>query len=285
MLKAGVKLDLKRFGVMQGRLLSPEGGRYQAHPVGRWQEEFELAGKIGFGYIEFVVDHWSLAQNPFSSTDGLKEIQRVIDSSGVYVKTLCADALMEWPLHSKNLSEADHASSLLVDLIRSTRTIEGSVVVLPCVDRSSLRMEDFESFVKRLKPICEVGLELGVKVALESDLPPEEFMSLLEHFETGEIWVNYDIGNSASLGFNPQLEFGLYGNVVADVHVKDRKLGGGSVPLGAGDADLETAMSQLHYLNYEGPIVFQAWRGDLGWDDLEPQMAHFEEIMRRVEAK
>ena len=32
-----------KIGVMQGRLLPKHQGRYQAHPLGYWQKEFEIA--------------------------------------------------------------------------------------------------------------------------------------------------------------------------------------------------------------------------------------------------
>ena len=34
-------------GVMQGRLLPKYKGRYQAHPVGYWQDEFPKAAELG----------------------------------------------------------------------------------------------------------------------------------------------------------------------------------------------------------------------------------------------
>ena len=45
-----------------------------------------------------------------------------------------------------------------------------------------------------------------------------------------------DIGNSASLGLNPLDEFEAFGDRILNVHVKDRVLGGTTVPLGLGNA-------------------------------------------------
>ena len=46
------------------------------------------------------------------------------------------------------------------------------------------------------------------------------------------VTVNYDTGNSASLGFDPVEEFKSYGHKITDLHIKDRLLGDASVPLG-----------------------------------------------------
>ena len=44
-------------GVMQGRLLPKYQGRYQAHPVGYWKDEFNIASTIGLSFIEFILDY------------------------------------------------------------------------------------------------------------------------------------------------------------------------------------------------------------------------------------
>ena len=51
-------------GVMQGRLLPKYQGRYQAHPVGYWQDEFYIASKNGLDCIEFILDFNDAEINP-----------------------------------------------------------------------------------------------------------------------------------------------------------------------------------------------------------------------------
>ena len=46
-----------KIGVMQGRLLPKYKGRYQAHPVGYWQEEFKIASLYNLYCIEFILDY------------------------------------------------------------------------------------------------------------------------------------------------------------------------------------------------------------------------------------
>jgi hexulose-6-phosphate isomerase len=76
--------------------------------------------------------------------------------------------------------------------------------------------------------------------------------------------VNYDSGNSASLGYSPRDEFGAYGARVGSVHVKDRVLGGGTVPLGRGDADFLGLLEGLRRTEYAGDFILQAARGESG---------------------
>ena len=47
----------------------------------------------------------------------------------------------------------------------------------------------------------------GINLALETDLPPKDFANLLNKFDSNHVTVNYDTGNSASLGYNIDEEF------------------------------------------------------------------------------
>ena len=45
-----------KIGVMQGRLVPKYNNRYQAFPVGMWQNEFNIARDCGLDLIEFILD-------------------------------------------------------------------------------------------------------------------------------------------------------------------------------------------------------------------------------------
>ena len=63
--------------------------------------------------------------------------------------------------------------------------------------------------------------------------------------------INYDIGNSASYGYNHMEEISAYGDRILNVHVKDRKYMGSTVPLGSGDAQLQSALEELLLHGYK----------------------------------
>ena len=78
------------------------------------------------------------------------------------------------------------------------------------------------------------------------------------------ITVNYDIGNSAALGFDSSEELMAYGDRITDIHIKDRELGGGPIILGEGNANFEKFFDKLKEFNYEGPFIMQAYRDEDG---------------------
>ncbi|MEW6092427.1 MAG: sugar phosphate isomerase/epimerase, partial [Chloroflexota bacterium] len=54
------------------------------------------------------------------------------------------------------------------------------------------------------------------------------------------------------------------GQRVGSVHIKDRLLGGGTVPLGTGDADFLALFESLKTVGYAGDYILQVARGKPG---------------------
>lgn len=252
-------------GVMQGRLLPKYMGRYQAHPKGYWPEEFYLASEMNLDCIEFILDYNDALMNPLLLSEGVEEILNLTEKTKVQVKTVCADYFMEAPLHHIKDEISDQSVKILEKLLWNGEKLGLTDIIVPCVDQSSLVSGKMASrFVLKLTPLIEIAEKAGINIALETDLAPQPFAELLSKFRSEKVTVNYDTGNSASLGFNPTEELACYGSKITDIHIKDRKLGGGSVVLGTGDTQFRQFFGALDSLNYHGPIIMQAFRDDDG---------------------
>ena len=92
-----------KIGVMQ-RLLPKY--RRMSHPIGYWKDEFIIAKEIGLDSIEFILDYNDYMKNPLMSRNGIK-ILKIIEQSGVKVRSICADFFMEAPLHSDDAKVRD----------------------------------------------------------------------------------------------------------------------------------------------------------------------------------
>jgi L-ribulose-5-phosphate 3-epimerase len=262
-----------KIGIMQGRLLPKYQGRYQAHPVGYWQDEFVMAQEAGFDCIEFIFDFNDVRDNPLLKDGGINEIKAMIDETGVEVKTICADYFMEAPLHSEDLEVAKQSQKVLIKLLQNAVELDVEDIVIPCVDQSSLNGQaEADYFLKQLSPIVKIAERLSVNLSLETDLAPKPFLELLENFNSDRVTVNYDIGNSAALGYDVKEELATYGNFITDIHIKDRELMGESVVLGRGNADFELFFNLIDKYNYSGPYIMQSYRDDEGVDILKKQL-------------
>lgn len=265
-------------GIMQGRLLPKLNGRYQAHPLGYWQDEFYLAQKFGLSYIEFILDYNDFEQNPLMSEEGLKKLTEVIQETGVGVKSVCADYFMEAPLHVESLEDSQKSQDVLLRLLKNAATLGITDIVIPCVDQSSLKQElDQDRLVQQLQSPIALATKYNINLALETDLSPKAFANLLGKFDSDCVTVNYDLGNSAALGFDITEEFATYGHKISDIHIKDRTLGGGSVVLGNGNANFDLFFKLLATINFKGPIIMQVFRDDEGVQIFKEQLNWFKD--------
>ena len=77
-------------------------------------------------------------------------------------------------------------------------------VVLPFVDASRIdsdgELADVAAVLQRVVPVIQ---ETGVELHLETSLSPVRFAQLLARVPHSMVKVNYDSGNSASLGYDP----------------------------------------------------------------------------------
>ena len=248
-----------KIGIMQGRLAPRWKGRYQAFPVGYWQSEFHIARELGLDNIEFILDYGTEHLNPLMTDYGIDEIKATIVESGVGVKAICADYFMEAPFHSHHQKRSE---AVLETLLKNAGSLGVTDIVIPCVDHSSLKTNEHmdmvtESITKAL-PLAE---RLLINLNFETDLAPKPFQAFLKRFQSQRIKVNYDIGNSAALDYNPTEEFEAYGALISDLHIKDRVKGGGSVKLGTGNAKYDVVFGLLKQIGFKGNVTMQASRG------------------------
>jgi L-ribulose-5-phosphate 3-epimerase len=266
-------MKTRQLGVMQGRLLPKYQGRYQAHPVEYWQDEFPNAAKLGLDIIEFILDYNEVKKNPLMSDAGVEEIRILSAKTGVGVISICADYFMEAPFHSLSDEVVIKSSEVLKTLMSNASRLGVADVVIPCVDQSSLEnKESIERFIHNIQPSIALAEDIGINLSLETDLPPAEFKSLIDQLGSKRVTVNYDSGNSAALGYKPIEEFAAYGDRITDVHVKDRMLNGGSVVLGTGETNFPEFLDCLNQINYSGPIIMQAYRDDEGTEIFKRQL-------------
>ena len=98
------------------------------------------------------------------------------------------------------------------------------------------------------------------KIVFESDFNPHRLHAFIQRLDSESFGINYDIGNSASLGYNVDDEFKAYGNSILNVHVKDRKYRGTTVPLGEGNANFNKVFEKLSEISYKGNFILQTAR-------------------------
>jgi hexulose-6-phosphate isomerase len=258
----------ERIGFMQGRLSPLVGGRIQAFPWSCWQGEFPQAEALGLRLMEWTLDQERLYENPLLTSKGQAEIRALCTAHGLAIPSLTGDCFMQAPFWK---ATGEVRASLQTDfraIAQGCAAVGISMIVVPLVDAGALDNEQQEDIlVSYLESQSQFLADLGLRVVFECDFPPQRVARLMGRFAPGLFGVNYDIGNSAALGFDSRAELAAYGKRVINVHIKDRMLGGTTVPLGTGNADFETVFAELARVGYSGNYIMQTARaadGDHG---------------------
>ncbi len=263
---------------MQGRLLPKYKRRYQAFPKNSWKDEFKIAKQLELDLIEFIFDFEDYTQNPLMSNSGVVEIKKITKKSKVNVKTICADYFMIAPLHSEKKNIRDNSILVLKKLLNFVKNLNVTDIIIPCVDNSSLKNKNHITIFKNsINEVLDFIEKYNINLSLETDLGPQEFAELLSLIDSKNITVNYDIGNSAGLGYDYKEEFQCYGKKITDIHIKDRKFKGESIILGNGDANFTGILEDLKKNNYQGPFIMQAYRDNEGVEIFKKQFSWFVE--------
>jgi len=263
----------RTFGIMQGRLSPPEGGRFQAFPRKTWREEFARARALGLDYIEWIHDAYGEAKdqtgriaNPIFSEAGLAEFDALKQEHQIATPALCGDWFMDVPLIRCSPPERLRREKHLHELVPIAARIGATRIVLPFVDNSKITGEyEKQAVIEILKRVLPIAEQHGVELHLEADFDPQDFAAFLERIPHPMLKVNWDSGNSSGLGYMATEEFAAYGDRIGSVHIKDRyrKPEGGveTRPLGTGSADFDDVFGAIESIGYAGGLTLQVARG------------------------
>lgn len=250
-----------RIGFMQGRLSPLVDGRIQAFPWAAWKDEFPLAEKIGLRLMEWTLDQDRLYENPLLTAQGQAEIQTLCRHHGIAIPSLTGDCFMQAPFWKADAAQGKALKDDFVAIANACAIVGINMIVVPLVDNGRLdTREQEDALVEFLQAQSPFLAASGLRVIFESDFAADELARFIGRLPPALFGINYDIGNSAALGFQSREEFAAYGPRIVNVHVKDRVLGGTTVPLGTGNADFDAVFAALAEAGYRGNFILQTAR-------------------------
>lgn len=246
---------------MQGRLSPLVDGRIQAFPWDCWQQEFRIGKENGFRLIEWTLDQDRLYENPLMTAAGQDEIRALCRQYGFTVFSLTGDCFMQAPFWKVDGAQRVALQADFMAIARACAAVGITMMVVPLVDNGRIdTSEQEDALVEYLQSEAEFFAANGLKVVFESDFKPVELARFIDRLDAQLFGINHDIGNSASLGLDPSEEFAAFGHRILNVHIKDRVLGGTTVPLGTGNADFDTVFAVLNRVGYRGNFILQTAR-------------------------
>jgi hexulose-6-phosphate isomerase len=246
---------------MQGRLSPMIDNRIQSFPWKGWQKEFEIASKNNINTIEWTIDDDRLYENPLLTEKGIQEINSLTKKYQINIPSLTGDCFMQNPFWKSIGAQKEKLQNDFINILHGCSKANISIVLVPLVDNGSIENDLQENnLLTFLSSQTELLKKLSVRVCFESDFPPKKLKDFIDRYDYDLFGINYDTGNSASMGFDPSEEFSQYGDRIINIHIKDRPLGGTTVPLGEGDTNFSLIFRMLKEHDYHGNLILQTAR-------------------------
>ncbi|CAO6124261.1 IolE Sugar phosphate isomerases/epimerases [Candidatus Pelagibacterales bacterium] len=247
-----------KLGFMQGRLVEPEGlSLVQSFPENKWEAEMKIAKKEGFKIMEWTINTESIKKNPVFNGD-LKNVIKSIKNYQIKVISITLDFFMEKPFFKKKNKTKNKIIADLKKIILNGQRIGIKYYIFPLVDNSKITTSAEENIlVNGIKQIAKI-LKRNSQILFETDYPPNKVINFIKKFKSKKVGINYDTGNSASLGYNFEDEM-KYIKYIKNIHIKDRILNGNTVRLGTGSWNYKKFF-KLIKRNYKGNFILQTAR-------------------------
>lgn len=250
-------------GFMQGRLSPIVDNKIQSFPWTNWQKEFEIASNHNLTTIEWTIDDERLYENPLLTKSGIKQINLLCKKYQIKIPSLTGDCFMQNPFWKATGIKKKKLENDFINILYACNKANISIILIPLVDNGAIENSTQEySLLKFLMSQKKLIKRLSLRVCFESDFSPKKLKDFIGKYDDDIFGINYDTGNSSSLGFNPSEEFEEYGERIINVHIKDRSLGGTTVPLGDGDTKFLLIFRMLKEYNYQGNFILQTARAE-----------------------
>lgn len=256
-----------QLGFMQGRLSPVVNGKIQAFPTHHWREEFPAAELLGLSLMEWTLDHEAFEDNPLITKTGRAELRALQRAHRLRIESLTADNMMQAPFWKAEAGKREDLQNELRVTIESCAAIGLRMIVVPLVDNGSIVTPEQDKILfEGLHSLMPLMAASNVQIIFESDYDPARLAEFIARYPEGAFGINFDMGNSAALGWRPEVEIPLLATRIMNVHVKDRPKGGTTVPFGQGDVDFDAVFRLLRAAGYNGNYIMQGARCPNGDD-------------------
>ena len=233
----------KKLSITQGRHLRIINQRIQIFPEKNWKNELKLFNLTKLKFIEWVVSEDNFKKNPICKINGYKIINKYLKKNKVKCRSIDLDFIVkENPLKFSKKKIKTLIKEIENISLNATK-IGVKYLIFPFLENSSPTGKFNQD--KLILILNEIRNKIPNKLflLLETDLKPVELLTLIQKMKN-KIFINYDLGNSASKNYNFNEEK-KYFKFVKNIHLKDRIKNGSTVRLGYGNANFKKMFTFL----------------------------------------
>jgi sugar phosphate isomerase/epimerase len=246
------------FGFIQGRMISPPSKKtLQYFPKKNWRKEFEYAKKNNFDFIEYFGERKFNKENPIWNSKGLKEINILAKKNNLSNYSFCDDYFI-----SNDLTIYNDFNKYFTKIINNLSVIGIKIYVLALFEKSHITKKNFRNFIKRLQNISDRLKEKKIKLALETNLDPQDINKLIKLINRKNVFIVYDTGNRLKKKTFQYEEIIKLKKHICHFHIKDKNWKGENVVLGDGNVKFKYIFNAIKHIKYKGKYTFETNRGD-----------------------
>lgn len=253
-------MSFNKFGICQGRLTEPPNNELQWFPGDKWSKEFSTAAKIGYSFVELLVERNHNLNNPLWTKSGRKEILKKSKDSEISTYSACLDYIIDNSF-SKNNELDIEIVDYTKNFIDCCKDIGIKLIVLPFLEKSSLSSQNIHLAKKFLEIIGSYAFYYRIKISIESIANPLLISELLEDYQKFKVGCVFDTGNRALICKDLIEEVRSLGKYINHIHLKDRDSNNNNVIIGTGFVDFISIFKVLKEINYKGRYSFETNRG------------------------
>jgi len=247
-----------RIGVMQGRLSPRPASRLQAFPHETWPEEFALAKRVGYSYLEWIYEAERAPENPIASSPGRAAIRACAKESGLPVGSVCADYFMIHRLAGGSAQTRKDNTEALCELVHWARDLGASRILLPLLETSAVASAELvREVTESLQRVTATLDACDVVLGLEMEIPGPDYARVIRGVAHEKVRAYYDTGNSTAQGLDIATDILPLLPLLEAVHLKDRAVFGTSRPFGGGAANFSGFFRALAEAKYCGDFLAQ----------------------------
>ncbi len=246
-----------KYGVMEGFQMHHSQKEYGLKSEGGRTSLFPKAKELGFHGVELGIGLDYREDPLWTGRGGARQaIKMEARRTGVEAASICLH-LLNYEENSPASINAEHRETgreITRNAIEACAAIGASVILVPFFGTAALKsQEQVRLMIDEMKGLSPMAEDTGVCMALETALEAPELVHVIESIGSDSVKVYFDIGNTASKGYDVVQEIKTLGGLIAQVHVKDHP----ARTLGEGDIDFGGVIGALEDTGFDGYLVLE----------------------------
>ena len=246
------------FGFIQGRMTRPPSKEIlQYFPQKKWREEFMLAQKNNFNFIEYFGERKFNKNNPIWSSKGLNEINNLVKRYSLINYSFCDDYFI-----THNFINFKNYKYYVKKITHKLSLLKIKIYVLALFEKSEINEKNIKKFVSKLQFFSKKLAKNKIKLALETNLDQFHIKKLIKLANSKNLFLVYDTGNRLKKKNSQYNEIINLKKFICHIHLKDKNFTGKNVVLGKGRVNFKYIFKALKKIKYKGKFTFETNRGN-----------------------